>query len=369
LVKAASDAGANLLVFPGVLHKSLPRAVEVYPTLARGKFRLPYKALGTMRTLALHDYIVSRRLESLADRIDVVHAWPSAALRTLKTANKLGIPTVLERPNAHTRFAYEVVQKECERIGIELPPDHEHAYKPDMLKREEEEFDLAYRLLCPSDFVAQTFLDKGFSPNKLVRHQYGYDESVFYFRPRSTQRTDGLTMLFAGGCAPRKGLHFALDAWLESEAHRDGKFLIAGEFVPGYAELLSSRLAHPSVHVLGHRTDMADLMRKSDVLVLPSIEEGSALVTAEARGCGCVLLVSEASGAICKHMENALVHPVGNVSTLTQHITLLHRDRSLLERLRMTSMNTVEEITWKRAGTRLLHAYQEVVEAKRKGRH
>ena len=43
-------------------------------------------------------------------------------------------------------------------------------------------------------------------------------------------------------------------------------------------------LAHPSVQVLGHRTDVPELMRNSDILVLPSIEEGSALVTSEARG-------------------------------------------------------------------------------------
>jgi glycosyltransferase involved in cell wall biosynthesis len=58
-------------------------------------------------------------------------------------------------------------------------------------------------------------------------------------------------------------------------------------------------LSHPSVRVLGHRNDVPELMRKSDILVLPSIEEGSALVAAEARGSGCALLVSEAAGAVC----------------------------------------------------------------------
>ena len=58
-------------------------------------------------------------------------------------------------------------------------------------------------------------------------------------------------------------------------------------------------LAHPSVRVLGQRNDVPELMRQSDIFVLPSIEEGSALVTSEARGSGCVLLVSDAAGAVC----------------------------------------------------------------------
>src|SRR5208283_2319371 len=138
---------------------------------------------------------------------------------------------------------------------------------------------------------------------------------------------------FVGVCAVRKGVHYALDAWLKSPASKDGTFLIAGEFLPEYREKLASMLAHPSVLALGHRNDVPELMRKSDILVLPSIEEGSALVTSEARGSGCVLLVSEAAGAICRHKENALVHSVGDVVALTQHFTMLHEDRALLQRL------------------------------------
>jgi hypothetical protein len=49
--------------------------------------------------------------------------------------------------------------------------------------------------------------------------------------------------------------------------------------------------------------------------VLLTIEEGSALVTSEARGSGCVLLVSEAAAAICTYMQMALVHQVGDRDT------------------------------------------------------
>src|SRR5207244_3482788 len=149
-----------------------------------------------------------------------------------------------------------------------------------------------------------------------------------------------------GGCAPRKGLHYALEAWLQSSAHHTGQFLIAGAFVPGYAERLAPLLSHHSVRTLGHRDDVPELMRRSDVLVLPTIEEGSALVTSEARGSGCVLLVSEAAGAYCRNMENALVHSVGDVKALTDHITLLHQDRPLFDRLRASSLTTIREITW-----------------------
>ena len=361
-IDGLADMGAEVTAYPGAISRPIHKAVTVCPTLARGRLRIPYRLLGDMRSFSLHDYIVAKRLETLAGKVDIVHTWPLGALKTLSTAKRLGIPTVLERPNAHTRFAYEVVQRECDKLGVKLPRGHEHAYKEHVLVKEEEEYRLATKLLCPSDFVAQTFLDQGFARGKLARHQYGFDNSVYRPAQRHEAASRGLTMLFVGGCAPRKGLHYALDAWFQSDAWRDGKFLIAGAFVPGYAERLGRMLDDPSIRVLGHRRDIAKLMQQSDILTLPSIEEGSALVTSEARGSGCVLLVSEAAGASCQHMVNSLVHRVGDVTSLAEHIRLLNTDRRLLQTLREASLRTVSEITWTAAAARLHQIYKKTIE-------
>jgi len=359
-VQGLAAAGAEVLVFPGVLHRPLAANVKVHPTLARGRFRIPYKLLGKTGACALHDWIVSRRIRKLAGQIDIIHAFPLGALQTLKTARQMGIPTILERCNAHTEYAYSVVQKECERLGVTMPHGHEHDFDARILKREEAEYQATDYLLCPSKFVARTFLERGFPPDKLARFQYGCDSRCHPAPgPRDTKR--GLTVLFAAGCAPRKGLHYALEAWLQSSACHEGTFLVVGEFIPGYAERLSAMLAHPSVKRLGFRKDLPDVMRTSDVLVLPSIEEGSALVTYDARVCGCVLLVSDASGAVCEHMENALVHRVGDVKALAEHLTMLDRDRALLERLRASSLRTANELTWSAAGVKMLQEYRNIL--------
>jgi glycosyltransferase involved in cell wall biosynthesis len=320
-----------------------------------------------MKAVALHDRIVARRIANLAGQIDIIHTWPLGALRTLQTAARLGIPTVLERPNANTRFAMEVVQKECERLGVSLPPDHEHAYNVEKLRIEEEEYSLADRLLCPSDFTAKTFLDKGYAKEKLARHIYGFDEKVYYPSNEHRDPKRGLAMLFVGVCAVRKGVHYALEAWLRSPASKDGTFLIAGEFLPAYQEKLQGMLAHPSVRVLGHRNDVPELMRRSDILLLPSIEEGFGLVITEAMGSGCVPLASDACTEICDHMKTGLVHRVGDVDTLTQHITMLHQDRALLERLRANGLTTAPSVTWTAAGRILLDAYRETIKAHKTG--
>jgi glycosyltransferase involved in cell wall biosynthesis len=354
-------AGAEVTVFTGGLLRPVPDGVNVYTTLARGKLRLPYKLIGSGRALSLHDYIVSRQLEKNADSFDIIHTWPQGALRTLRAAAKLCIPTVLERCNAHTRFCYEVVQKECERLGVALPPGHESAFNEKVLEKDEEEFRSADRLLCPSEFVVKTFLERGFSQDRLARHIYGFDDKVYYPSPHPRHNHHGINALFVGVCAVRKGVHFALEAWLKSPAHREGTFSIAGEFLPAYARKLAPMLSHPSVRVLGHRDDVPDLMRQSDILLLPSLEEGFGLVCTEAMGSGCVPLVSDACTDICKHNTNAMVHQVGDVETLAQHITMLFEDRTLLQDLRTAGLSMREQLTWTAAGLKLLEVYRETI--------
>jgi glycosyltransferase involved in cell wall biosynthesis len=360
-VNGLAAAGADVTVLTGGLLRAVPPGVKVGTTLARGKLRIPYKLIGNRRAVHLHDYIVSRQLEKMCWKIDVIHTWPQGALRTLKAAARLGIPTVLERCNAHTRYSYEIVQKECERLGVTLPAGHESAFSEDVLRVEEEEFRLADRLLCPSEFVVKTFLERGFTQDRLVKHFYGLDEKLYYPAPERKVKSPGLKMLFVGVCAVRKGVHYALDAWLRSPVHREGTFTIVGDFLASYANKLAPMLAHPSIRVLGHRDDVPELMRQNDVLVLPSLEEGFGLVCTEAMASGCVPLVSDACTDICKHMHNALVHEVGDVQTLTKHITMLNDDREFLKRLRIAALGTVPDITWSAAGKRLLQLYRETI--------
>ena len=353
-VRGLCAAGAEVLVMPGAVYRPIPGDPRIEPTLARGKFRVPYKLLGRS-AYHLHDWIVARRLEDLAGEIDIVHCWPSAALETLRTAKRLGIPTVLERPNAHTRFSFELAEKEAQRVGV--PVHLDNAFRPAVLNREEAEFAAADYLLCPSDFTAHTFIAQGFPPEKLLRHTYGFDETLYFPDPQNLELKRKFTALFVGVDPVRKGLHLALQAWVLSPASSDGTFVIAGTISREFQTRFREFLAHPSVVQLGFRRDVPELMRKADVLLLPSLEEGFGLVCVDAIGSGCVPVVSTACTEVCVHMNNALVHEVGDVSTLRQQITMLYEDPMLLASLREGTLQSRHRLTWTAAGKQLLDVY------------
>jgi glycosyltransferase involved in cell wall biosynthesis len=350
--------GAEVRVVCGSLETPAPGVrVEAETMRLRGLGRVPYRAVGFDRAVAWHDRRAARIVRELGAQLDVVHAWPLGGERTLRAAQDAGVPAVLERPNAHTGFAFEVVAQECRELGIEVDPSSPHLFDAARLAREEREYAAADALLCPSDFVVSTHRARGFPRDRLLRHQYGYDPSRFTVFDRPPGRP--FTVLFTGRGEPRKGLHHALRAWLDSGLAETGRFVVAGRIDPGYREVLEPMLAHRSVDELGFVAEPARAMAAADVLVLPSVEEGSALVTYEARAAGCVLAVSDRTGAVCDPGRNAMVHPAGDVRTLREQLTALGSESGVLERLREASLASLHELTWAAAARRLLGAYEE----------
>lgn len=354
-------AGAHVTAVVGDVQVPLPHDVDVYTTFRYGRFRIPFRLLGVKRAFRLHDAMTARMLERFGAQFDVVHCWPLGGLKTIRMAHRLGIASVIERPNAHTGFAFEAVAEESQRIGVSLPEGAEHAFDERHLAWEEAEYEASFRILCPSEFVRSTFLDRGFRDEKLTRHVYGFDPERFW-PPEKPRAAEPFTVAFVGYAAVRKGLHFALEAWLRSPASATGKFLIAGDILPGYRAYLSEQLAHPSVIDLGHREDIPELMRECHAVVLPSVEEGFGLVCVEAMASGSVPVVSTACTDECVHGKNALVHEVGDVDTLCHHITRIYEHISDFDRLSSNAIATAQTLTWAKAGVRLLQAYDRVLQ-------
>ncbi len=355
-ITGVAEHGVHVTVACATCERPLPSGVDVIETLRVKGVKVPFRALGFMRAVALHDRRAATRLGRLAREVEVVHTWPLGAGRTLARARELGIPGLLERPNAHTRFAFGAVEQACRELGIPIDRSSPHFPREDRLAREEREYALAVGLLCPSDFVARSFLAEGFPEDRLFRHRYGYDPGRFGLKGR-TRADRPFTAGFVGRGEPRKGLHFALRAWVDSGAADRGRFVIAGSIEPAYREVLTPLLTHPSVEQHGHVDDPAGLMRGCDVLLLPSLEEGSALVTYEARACGCVLVVSDRAGAHCTPGVDALVHSAGDVAGLTEHLRSLAGDRARLEEMRGASVARAPELTWSKAGELLAGVY------------
>jgi glycosyltransferase involved in cell wall biosynthesis len=124
---------------------------------------------------------------------------------------------------------------------------------------------------------------------------------------------------------------------------------------------LGDLLTTPGVEVRGHAHDIPTVLRNSDLLVLPSFSEGSALVGYEALGAGAVPLVSSASGCPVVDNVNGLVHATGDEDSLVAHLDQAMGHPEELRRLRAGAISARAEWTWDAAGYRLLALYSRLI--------
>lgn len=322
--------------------------------------RVPHRVLGRDRALALIDRVAASVVRRV--RPDVVHAWPLAARAALVAAREVGAAGLREAPNTHTGHAYRVVGEECARIGVELPRTASHATNLRHLAIEREEWDEATAVLAPSAAVAASFVANGHDPERILRHRYGarVEDAPFVRTPGRIP-----TVLFLGRIEPRKGLHHALRAWAGSRLRGRGRFLVVGDAIPDYARMLEPLLDQEGVEVRGFTRDPGALLAEADVLVLPTVEEGSALVTYEAQVAGCVPLVSTAAGAHLDDGVHGLLHEPGDVDALRSHLDLLADEPERFARMSAAAAGRRDELGWAAASVELVAAYRTAIARRR----
>ncbi|HEY3359698.1 MAG TPA: glycosyltransferase family 4 protein [Polyangia bacterium] len=140
---------------------------------------------------------------------------------------------------------------------------------------------------------------------------------------------------FVGRLSVQKGLGFLLAAAARLRARRNVYFALIGEGplrADLEAELAASGL-RDRVRLLGRRDDVPDLLRQLDVVVLPSLREGTPIALLEAMGAGRAVVASDVGGVkdVVEHGRTGLIVPPTDVPALADALAHLldHRPARL----------------------------------------
>jgi glycosyltransferase involved in cell wall biosynthesis len=346
-IKGLIDGGHELLVYAKELEVPIDGVHSLHATVP-GRRTSGIRFLAKGRERDWHDARVALEIWRLRKSIDAVYTWPGASTRTLLAARHAGIPSFLEIANTHIEHQHSVLTKEAEMLGLSLGDRYRDVLSPEMRTHYRREYRLASCLLVPSDFARQTFIQYGHPEDRLLLHRYGYDPTRF--RPPTIEsvavHNQKPTILFLGRCELRKGLHHALRAWRNVGGTTRSTFVIAGSFDEGYAAYLGDWLTDPSVRTIPFCADPGRLMRNAEIFIVPSLEEGSALVSYEAQASGCAVLASDACGARLGPMGASYVHAAGDIDTLAAHLDTLLGEPAMVARLRSEALAQRPNLTW-----------------------
>jgi glycosyltransferase involved in cell wall biosynthesis len=238
---------------------------------------------------------------------------PGAAQHTFERARQAGVLCALHFVNSHPRVQNHLLATRCG-----LPASHHEMVPESTAIRVERELELADIVLAPSEFVADQIAARGVSPEKVVVAPYGVDDQAFVATASSQPHSGTRSVVFVGQVSYRKGVDLLV-----------GAMTILGTRVIAdlYGALVSPELLrHAPPNVLWHGSrshqDIAQAMRRADVLVLPSVEDACALVVAEALSSGIPVVTTTTNGSsrYVTHGRDGLVLDAPNAVELADAI-------------------------------------------------
>ena len=203
--------------------------------------------------------------------------------------------------------------------------------------------------IVPSDFVGQGLRERGVPDSAIRRVPYGVPSDFF----EVVNRPIAKRVLFVGTADIRKGIHHFAAAAQELRG-RGYEFRVVG----GASPKIEALLAASGVVHLG-RIPREDTLREyasADVLVLPTIAEGSATVAYEAMAAGVPVITTPNAGSIITHERDGLIVPTGDHQSVVEQIDRLANDQPLRDRLADQARATAQRYRLDDYGERFVDA-------------
>ena len=289
------------------------------------------------------DRYVANHLKSSSS----TYCYEDSALETFRAAKRLGLRRFYELPILYWETAQKLLREEAIRY-----PQWEQTLQatrdsPAKLERKSMELELAEIVICPSRQV-QRSLPPGTAS---IVAEYGCP-TVLANRPSRNKLR--LKVLFVGTMTQRKGLA-DLFAAMKCLDRSDVELVVLGtpllplQFYQGEYSRFKYVPQRP------HRA-VRELMLTCDVLVLPSIVEGRAMVQMEALSCGLPIVVTPNAGAedLIEPGRTGFLIPIRAPEVLAERIDWIADHRDWIDDTRPAIIEKARQSNWQRYSDKVL---------------
>jgi alpha-maltose-1-phosphate synthase len=303
------------------------------------------------RTLDSFDHWVAHRLSSC----DVYHCLSSSGLLAHRVARqRYGALTVCDRASSHIRYQDRLLAEEHCRWN--LPYRHIDSR---VVARELEEYEECDVITVPSSFAYNSFVAEGCSVEKLKKVPYGVEMRLFRPVPKEDKM---FRVIYVGTVSVRKGVLYLLQA-MEPLFGKIEVWII-GAVEP----IIKPRLAEYEgrVRFLGRipRSELYRYYSQGSIFVLPSIEEGLAVVQPQAMACGLPVIASTNTGAddlFTDSVEGYIV-PIRDPKAIRERILHLYDNPELRNEMGRLALRRVQLLgDWSSYCEKLLAVYREAI--------
>jgi glycosyltransferase involved in cell wall biosynthesis len=274
----------------------------------------------------------------------IVYGFSGSSLELLEVAKAMGLICIVEQMIAPLRELVPILKKEQERwpgwqTVAELDWDECVWYS-----REEKEWELADFVVAPSDYVRSTLISSGVAPHKIMRIPYAVPADRFQGHERAFESKRPLHVLFVGSVSLRKGVPYLLHALRELGPEKVQAKLV------GPVNLSRQKLFdyRDVAEIVGQvpRAEVPRYYNWADIFVMPSLCEGSATVTYEARSNGLPVIATPNAGAWVRDSHDGRLIQAGNAKALAESLCEFIRQPSLVSQMSCSALTSARSFSW-----------------------
>ncbi len=303
------------------------------------------------------DRTLAAKLPDLAERHGLrgVYAYEDGAEFLFQRAQELGLRRNYELPIAHWATARRLLGEEAARLPQWKPTLKAIVDSDAKLERKTRELEMAQVVVCPSQFVLDSIPAGVRATRQCVVSPFGSPPARANPRP-ARKAGQPMRVLFAGSMSQRKGLSDVFEA-MRVLNRNDVELVVLGSLVAPM-EFYRSEFPNFTYEPPRPHAQALELMATCDVLALPSIVEGRALVQQEAMAQGLALVATANAGGqdlIEDGQAGALV-PIRSPGAIAEALARLADDRGLLERMQRNAARRAAALTWEQYARTIITA-------------
>ncbi len=306
------------------------------------------------------DHYVSKKITSYPG-ISGFYGYEDGSYHTFGAAKKAGLRCIYELPIAYWQTMRSLLMEEAERLP---------AWKPTLkggisdsagkLERKTTELKLADLVIAPSKFVAGS-LPAWANDKKVIVSAFGTPANAKYVKrsSRVADKNRPLRILFVGSMSQRKGLADLFEA-IRLLNTKHVQLIVLGSLqspLSFYKKILPAfSYEAPRAH-----NEVLTLMESCDVLCLPSIVEGRALVLQEAMSRGLPLIITPNTGGedLIIEKQTGFLVPIRSPQSIAEKINWFLENRSCIGEMGNAAFNHAAKYTWEVYSKKITDAIQQ----------
>lgn len=296
-----------------------------------------------------------RWLSYILEQSDIFHCMSGYGFRSHQTAKKkYGSITICDRASAHIEIQRDLLVEEYNRWGIP------HGWSDRAIELDLQEYEECDLITTPSNFVKRTFLEKGFSADRLAVVPFGVDVTLF----RPLPKTDTVfRVIYVGTLNLQKGIPYLLDAFAGMKLSNFEVWLIGTETeeIQGVLSMYSGPFKY-----LGFipRSQLSQYYSQGSVFILPSIQDGYGMVQSQAMACGLPVIATTNTGAenLFTNGVEGFIIPIRDAQAIREKVLFLYENSQVRDEMASRALECAQNLgAWCKYGDEMMKVYESLL--------